>query len=355
IVVDKLQTGFDEPKLHTLFLDKEIRGINAIQTISRVNRITKDKNDCKIVDFSHLNVNVQNIKQAFEHFSNVVVSDFAPLEDEKTLLELYKQLNKNELFKAQFKLFRQYSTEYTAKSKMIEVESAFREYSKNNFEQAKQLKSSVNSYFRILNLIEFVIELDKKLSEELFTEFWHRFSIIYRQATKTTGHDIDDVEIYFDNKIGITAPIEEEPKGKSKGAGAGEPPVGPGAKYNILKEIEKRNKLEDKIKEQIEAFEKLIDDFFEFIENDATGKRLIAKIKNSGNAFSYTERLNDFGKLYTQYTIKYRSMLNTFFLQETKGNLSQLFDDFERCVVKASIEYTIITPPNTIAAEPKDE
>ncbi len=84
IVVDKLQTGFDEPKLHTLFLDKEIRGINAIQTISRVNRITKDKNDCKIVDFSHLNVNVKNIKQAFEHFSNVVVSDFAPLEDEIT-------------------------------------------------------------------------------------------------------------------------------------------------------------------------------------------------------------------------------------------------------------------------------
>ncbi len=35
IVVDKLQTGFDEPKLHTLFLDKEISGINAIQTISR--------------------------------------------------------------------------------------------------------------------------------------------------------------------------------------------------------------------------------------------------------------------------------------------------------------------------------
>ena len=45
IVVDKLQTGFDEPKLQTLFLDKEVRGINAIQTISRVNRTTKYKND----------------------------------------------------------------------------------------------------------------------------------------------------------------------------------------------------------------------------------------------------------------------------------------------------------------------
>ena len=59
IVVDKLQTGFDEPKLHTLFLDKEIRSINAIQTISRVNRTTKYKNDCKIIDFSYKNINVK--------------------------------------------------------------------------------------------------------------------------------------------------------------------------------------------------------------------------------------------------------------------------------------------------------
>jgi type I restriction enzyme R subunit len=213
----------------------------------------------------------------------------------------------------------------------------------------------VNSYFRILNLIEFVIELDKKLSDELFTEFWHKFSIIYRQATKTTGHEVDDVEIYFDNKIGIIAPIEEEPNGKNRGAGAGEPPVGPGAKYNILKEIEKRNKLEDKIKEQIEAFEKLIDDFFEFIQVDTNGKRLVAKIKNAGNAFTYTEKLSDFSKLYTQYTIKNRSKLNDFFLRETKGNLSQLFDDFERSLTIASKEYTIIPPQKPIAAAPKTE
>jgi type I restriction enzyme R subunit len=52
IVVAKLQTGYDEKKLHTLFLDKEVRDIGAIQAISRVNRIAKYKNDCKIVDFS---------------------------------------------------------------------------------------------------------------------------------------------------------------------------------------------------------------------------------------------------------------------------------------------------------------
>ena len=64
IVVEKLQTGFDEKKLQTLFLDKEIKGINAIQTISRVNRTYKGKDYCNIIDFSHKNVNVNNIKKA---------------------------------------------------------------------------------------------------------------------------------------------------------------------------------------------------------------------------------------------------------------------------------------------------
>ena len=280
----------------------------------------------------------------------MVVSDFAPLEDEKTLMELYKQLKKNVLFTSQFKLFKQYSTQYTAKSKMLEIETAFREYIKTNLIQAQELKTSVNSYFRILNLIEFVIELEKKLSDELFTEFWHKFSIIYRQATKTTGTEVDDVEIYFDNKIGILTPIEDEPK-KPKGGGGGEPPVGPGTKYNILKEIEKRNRQEEKIKEQIEAFEKLIDEYFDFIHNNANGKRLIAKIKNSGNAFTYTEKLRDFSILYTQYTIKNRNKLNVFFLQETKGNLSQLYDDFERSVKEIAKLYPESKFDNLLVAD----
>ena len=98
IVVAKLQTGFDEKRLHTLFLDKEVTGISAIQTISRVNRTMKNKVDCKIVDFSYDNVNVQNIKDAFEHFSNVVVSDFDPFGDARMLDLLYAELKKADVY-----------------------------------------------------------------------------------------------------------------------------------------------------------------------------------------------------------------------------------------------------------------
>jgi type I restriction enzyme R subunit len=106
IVVAKLQTGFYEKRLHTLFLDKEIKGISAIQAISRVNRTAKHKHECKIVDFSYNNVNVQNIKEAFEHFSDVVVSDFDPFSDKRILELLFTILKKSDVYEEFFNIDR---------------------------------------------------------------------------------------------------------------------------------------------------------------------------------------------------------------------------------------------------------
>jgi len=151
IVVDKLQTGFDEPKLHTLFLDKEIRGINAIQTISRVNRKTKYKNDCKIIDFSYKNVNVKNLKEAFEHFSNVVVSDFDPLGDEKLLKTHYTDLKAINIFKDNYKNFViDFNSEEKDISIVSEIEQSFTDFILSKREEAKALKKKINKYFHIL-------------------------------------------------------------------------------------------------------------------------------------------------------------------------------------------------------------
>ena len=202
-----MQTGFDEPKLHTLFLDKEIRGINAIQTISRVNRKTKHKNDCKIVDFSYKNVNVKNIKAAFEHFSNVVVSDFDPLGDEEKLGVYYEELKAHSLYDSYFIKFKDYQSGGNDISTILNMEEGFERYINNNQKEARHLKKTIGSYFKILNLIEYVIELNPKFSDIVFLEFWKKYNIIYNSINR---HDeiIDEVEIYFDNRIGIIAPNE---------------------------------------------------------------------------------------------------------------------------------------------------
>lgn len=329
IVVDKLQTGFDEPKLHTLFLDKEIRGINAIQTISRVNRSTKYKNDCKIIDFSYKNVNVKNIKAAFEHFSNVVVSDFDPLGDEEKLADLYKELNTHSVFKTRFPKFKEYHTTNPEVSVIVALEDTLDEYIRNQKEESKKLKEKVLSYFKILNLIEFVIDLDPKYSEKLLLDFWRKYNMLYNQINKQ-DEIIDDVDIYFDNRIGIIAP--KEPKEKSNKP-RNPSPTDPGQpnkyKYNILKVIEKRNQEEEAIAELIADFEQKITSLFKFIKQDETGQRLIAKINDDGSAFSQDEIYSDFSKLYRKFTIKNKD-LGDFFIRETKDILTQLCDDFER-------------------------
>lgn len=65
VVADKYQTGFDEPKLHTMFVDKALRGVKAVQTLSRLNRPCKGKVDTYILDFVNPAEIIQKSFQTF--------------------------------------------------------------------------------------------------------------------------------------------------------------------------------------------------------------------------------------------------------------------------------------------------
>ena len=53
ICADKFQTGYDEPLLHTMYVDKPLAGIQAVQTLSRLNRAHPHKHDCFVLDFQN--------------------------------------------------------------------------------------------------------------------------------------------------------------------------------------------------------------------------------------------------------------------------------------------------------------
>lgn len=65
IVAEKYQTGFDEPLLHTMIVDKKLRGVKAVQTLSRLNRTHPDKQDTFIIDFVN---KTEDILEAFQPF-----------------------------------------------------------------------------------------------------------------------------------------------------------------------------------------------------------------------------------------------------------------------------------------------
>ncbi|MBZ7995063.1 type I restriction endonuclease subunit R [Campylobacter canadensis] len=65
IVAEKYQTGFDEPLLHTMYVDKPLDGISAVQTLSRLNRVCKNKYSTCVVDFANTH---EDIAEAFSKF-----------------------------------------------------------------------------------------------------------------------------------------------------------------------------------------------------------------------------------------------------------------------------------------------
>ena len=65
VVANKFQTGFDQPLLHTMYVDKKLGGVNAVQTLSRLNRTHPDKRGTMVLDFAN---EAEEIRQAFEPY-----------------------------------------------------------------------------------------------------------------------------------------------------------------------------------------------------------------------------------------------------------------------------------------------
>ncbi|MFM7086059.1 MAG: type I restriction endonuclease subunit R [Cyanobium sp.] len=73
ICADKFQTGYDEPLLHTMYVDKVLSGIKAVQTLSRLNRAHPKKHDVFVLDFMN---DVDTIQQAFaDYYRTTILAD----------------------------------------------------------------------------------------------------------------------------------------------------------------------------------------------------------------------------------------------------------------------------------------
>jgi len=73
IVANKFQTGFDQPLLHTMYVDKKLGGVNAVQTLSRLNRTHPDKKGTMVLDFVN---EAGEIKAAFEpYYETTILSE----------------------------------------------------------------------------------------------------------------------------------------------------------------------------------------------------------------------------------------------------------------------------------------
>ncbi len=90
IVANKFQTGFDQPLLHTMYVDKKLGGVNAVQTLSRLNRPCSGKEETFVLDFAN---RAEEIERSFRPYYQTTIlseaTDPNKLYDLKRILEGY--------------------------------------------------------------------------------------------------------------------------------------------------------------------------------------------------------------------------------------------------------------------------
>ena len=165
LVADKYQTGFDQPLLHTMFVDKVLSGVQAVQTLSRLNRTAKGKEDTFVLDFVN---DHEAIYDAFKpYYQRTALGDIPS--DEKlaslgnTLDEwkIYTQSDIDEFANIWFS-GRTTPTNNEHKRLNAIIDKAIEKYQhisddpKHNEEQQKLFKSQLQSY---LNLYLFVSQI----------------------------------------------------------------------------------------------------------------------------------------------------------------------------------------------------
>ena len=93
VCADKFQTGYDEPLLHTMYVDKRLSDIRAVQTLSRLNRAHPKKHDVFVLDFMN---DTDAIRDAFsDYYRTTILSDETDpdkLHDLKATLDGYEVL-----------------------------------------------------------------------------------------------------------------------------------------------------------------------------------------------------------------------------------------------------------------------
>ncbi|MDW7672001.1 MAG: type I restriction endonuclease [Bacillota bacterium] len=93
VVANKFQTGYDEPLLHTMYVDKMLSDIKAVQTLSRLNRAHPGKKDTFVLDFAN---DTDTIKKAFEtYYTTTILSDET---DPNKLYDLISEMEQHQVY-----------------------------------------------------------------------------------------------------------------------------------------------------------------------------------------------------------------------------------------------------------------
>lgn len=189
IVAEKYQTGFDEPLLHTMFVDKKLSGVKAVQTLSRLNRTMRGKQDTFVLDFVN---SAEDIQKSFEPYyeETVLEQETNPnvVYDLKNTLDEFHVYQEMEITKFADVFFSNNNQNAGDLGKLqSQIQPALDRFKALEDERKDLFKSTLARFNRIYAFITQVCRL--------FDKDIHKFSVyakfLYMQLPKGQGVSID--------------------------------------------------------------------------------------------------------------------------------------------------------------------
>lgn len=221
VVAEKYQTGFDEPLLHTMIVDKKLKGVKAVQTLSRLNRVCQGKTDTFILDFINT---ADEIKKAFEPFYTETflkesINTDLIFEVQAKIAEanVYNEANVEEFAKFYYSEGTQSDKDLGKIASMLEP--AVEKYSKLEEVERFDFRRNVRNLVKWYNYIS---QINRLFNEQLHKE------VLYANAlSKFLSEDLDPV-VDIKNKLKLEYyKLKEVFKGSiSLAEGKGESSVG---------------------------------------------------------------------------------------------------------------------------------
>lgn len=221
IVADKYQTGYDEPLLHTMYVDKVLNDVKAVQTLSRLNRSAKYKIDTCVIDFAN---EPEHILEAFQPYYKETKLEGET--DPNKLHNLLSMLDAKYVYEEDevdtlVELFLKNSSRSSIDSI---VDKSVERYRALSEEEQVEFKSGVKSFIRTYNFLASILpigQIDWEKKVIFFEQLIHRLPTPEGDDLSAGILESVDLESYRLEKKNTIDIILEDEDGTVEGLGIG--------------------------------------------------------------------------------------------------------------------------------------
>ena len=187
IVASKFQTGFDEPMLQTMYVDKKLDGLQCVQTLSRLNRVATGKTDTLVLDFVN---EPEQVQEAFQQYYQTTM--LAEETDPNRLYDLQSQLADFELYdEATIEEFCRIFYDSDQPDELLQsvLDSVVERWGVLERDDREAFRSALQSYIRLYGYISQLITFTDVALEKLYI-FSHSLN---KKLPKREHPDLQDV------------------------------------------------------------------------------------------------------------------------------------------------------------------